>query len=97
MAIFLITPLAHNADKVDAVVLDVVPERDRFKLTGRAGWLVSFSGTSVELSNKLGITGQPEGSPPSLASVLITSVGAYYGRGQADMWEWLKTRMEAAA
>lgn len=97
MAIFLITPLASNIEKIDAVVTARLPERDRFKLAGRGGWIVAFSGTSLELSNSLGITGQPDGTPPSLASVLITSVGTYYGRGSADMWEWLKTRFEAAS
>lgn len=97
MAIFLITPLANNVERLDEVVVAGLPERDRFKLAGRGGWLVSFPGTSIELSNSLGITGQPEGVAPSLASVLITSVGAYYGRGSADMWEWLKTRFEAAS
>jgi hypothetical protein len=97
MAIFLITPLANNVEKVDEVVSARLPERDTFKLAGRGGWLVSFPGTSIELSNSLGITGQPEGTAPSVASVLVTSVGAYYGRGSADMWEWLKTRFEAAS
>lgn len=97
MGIFLITPLAENIDKLDAVVASSLNERDRYKLAGKAGWLVSYPGTSVELSNQLGITGQPEGVPASLTSVLITSVSTYYGRGSAEMWEWLKTRMEASA
>ena len=97
MTIFLITPLAQNSKKVDLVVTSHVTERDRFKLAGEAGWLISFPGTTVELSNSLGITGQPADTPPSLASVLITSVGTYYGRGSADMWEWLKTRMQATS
>jgi hypothetical protein len=81
---------------VDEVVTQHIPERDRHKLTGGAGWLISYQGTSVELSNLLGISGQAQGQIPSLSSVLITSIGAYYGRGPTDMWEWLKTRMEAA-
>jgi hypothetical protein len=97
MAIFLITPLANNVERVDQVVSEGLLERDRFKLAGRGGWLVSFPGTSIELSNKLGVTGQSEGETPSVASVLITSVGAYYGRGSADMWEWLKTRIESGS
>jgi hypothetical protein len=97
MAIYLITPLAHNVDKMDVVVSQAISERDRYKLQGQAGWLVSYPGTTVELSNQLGVTGQPENVLPSLTSVLITSIGAYYGRGSAEMWEWLKTRMEAAA
>lgn len=97
MSIFLITPLAQNSNEVDAVVADRLVERDRFKLPGESGWLISFPGTTVELSNSLGITGQPADTPPTLTSVLITSVGTYYGRGSADMWEWLKTRMEASA
>lgn len=97
MAIYQLTPLALNIDRADAVVAQHISERDRYKLPGRAGWLISYNGTSVELSNVLGITGQAEGQSPSLSSVLITSISAYYGRGSSDMWEWLKTRMEAAA
>ncbi|MDH0852095.1 hypothetical protein N5D66_29510 [Delftia tsuruhatensis] len=79
------------------VVEHGIPSHDRLELTGGRAWLISFRGTSIELSNHLGITGQAEGEAIKLSSVLITSVGSYYGRASADLWEWLKTRFEGAA
>lgn len=95
MPIYQLTPLANNLPQVNAVVERAIDPGARYRLGGNAGWLVSYRGTSVELSKFLGITGQPEGEPPSVYSILITSVGSYYGRGSNEMWEWLKTRMEA--
>lgn len=97
MGIFLITPLGHNADRIGEAVRARIPEVDRYELQSRAGWFVKFSGTTVELSNAIGISGQEKGVTSTLGSALVTSLLSYYGRGPTDMWEWLKTRFEAAA
>ena len=97
MGIFLITPLGHNADRIGEAVRENIAEIDRYELQSRAGWFIKFSGTTVELSNKLGLSGQAKGVPSPLGSALVTSLLSYYGRGPTDMWEWLKTRFEAAA
>lgn len=94
MAVYLVTPLAHNADQISAAIRSKVESEDYHELQGRAGWLVSFRGTSVELSNLLGIT-TAEGKPSEpLGSAIVTSIGSYYGLGSTGMWEWLKTRFE---
>lgn len=93
MAIYLITPLARNSDAVRTALNACFQPADWLELQGRAGWFVSYPGTSVELSAELGIT--PADNTPKLGSVLITSVGSYYGRGPTPMWEWLKTRFES--
>ena len=97
MPVYLVTPLINNAARIKAAVDARLSGGDVHELQGSAGWLVDFRGTSVELSNLIGIT-SPEGKPAeSLGSALVTSVGSYYGLGPAAMWEWLKTRFESAA
>ena len=95
MAIYLVTPLAHNGDQISSALKAKVAEDDRHELQNRAGWLVSFKGTSVELSHLIGITSKEPTETLELGSAMVTSVGSYYGRGSAAMWEWLKTRFES--
>lgn len=52
-------------------------------------YLVSFRGTSTELSDLLKITGGENG----LAIVL--AISSYYGRTSTDTWEWIKNHWEA--
>lgn len=94
MPVFLVTPLGHNADQVGAAVRAKFPETDYYELQGRSGWLVSFSGTSLGLSNAIGVTSDDPHFKPELGSVMVTLVGSYYGRGSTTMWEWLKARFE---
>lgn len=96
MPIYLLTPLANNGIHAAEVVQSKIEPDQLHALPDNRGFLITFRGTNVELCNHLGITGLPEGSHPSLTSVLVTSVGSYYGRASASMWEWLKTRSESA-
>lgn len=93
MPIFLVTPLGHNSDRLGDAVRRQFQPGDCFEIQARAGWLLSFPGTTIEVSNLLGLTGDSMGDPP-LGSAMVTTIGSYYGRGPATMWEWLKTRME---
>jgi hypothetical protein len=96
MGIFLLTPLGNNADALSVAVEQHFPEpTSRYQLQNDAGWFVVFTGTTIELSNFVGLTGQPQGTPSPVGSVLVTPITSYYGRGPTDMWEWLKTRFEA--
>lgn len=94
MPVFLVTPLGHNADQIGQAVRGVVPAEDVLELQGRSGFLVSFPGTSVDLSHKIGITSPDREQPTTLGSAMVTTVGAYYGRGPTTMWEWLKLKFE---
>lgn len=95
MAIYLVTPLAKNADAVASAIKAV--GLDSYTLPNGAGFLISHKGTSVEASNDLGITGHQKGERSRVGSALITPVVSYYGIGSSDMWEWIKTRIEAGA
>lgn len=95
MPIYLVTPLANNAQAIGRAVREKIPEQDFHELQANSGWLVAFKGTSVDLSKLLGITPTEEVPTPTIGSAMVTSIGSYYGRGSSLMWEWLKTRFES--
>ena len=96
MGIFLLTPLGKNVAELRAAVERHFPEpASRYQIQNDAGWFVVYGGTTVELSNFIGITGQAPGDPSAIGSTLVTPVTSYYGRGPTDMWEWLKIRFES--
>ncbi len=94
MPIYQITPLQNNHAALQSAVEGAFAASDRHKLQNDMGWLVRHSGTTTEVSNHLGLTGQPQGERSPIGSAMVTLVSSYYGRGPADMWEWLKTRFE---
>ena len=51
-------------------------------------WLISFTGTARELSDRLGITDGTNGS------AMVFAMSGYSGRAATDIWEWIKTRLE---
>lgn len=97
MSVFLVIPLANNLEEVDKAVRLAIPESDSYRLQGDAGWLVNFNGTSIDLCNTLGITGQPAGERSPVGSTLVSPVTSYYGRGPSDMWEWMRVKLEAGS
>lgn len=91
MAVFLVTPLSQNFEELHRRLVEL--SMDFYVLQGNAGFLVSDSGTSQELSNKIGISSHDD-SPPDLGAALVTRVSTYFGRGFTGMWEWIQSRME---
>lgn len=94
MPIYQVTPIGNNRDALARSVTTTINERDRIPLQNNMGWFIDFDGTTIELSNALGVTGQAKGENSTVGSTLITAVTSYYGRGPTDMWEWLKIRFE---
>ena len=94
MAIYIAVPLTQDSKALDEAVTFNIEPSNHYKLQSDRGWLIKFDGTSVELSNRIGLTGQPQGETSLIGSAIIVPVSAYYGRGPTDMWEWLKTRLE---
>ena len=74
-----------------------VEANDRYALANGAGWLVAHKGTTVDVCNYLGITGQADGEKSAIGATLTVPVTSYYGRGASDMWEWIKLRLEEGA
>jgi len=95
MTIYIAIPLIPTSEPLNQAVEQHFDQADRHKLQNDRGWLIKYSGTSIELSNFIGLTGQEPGVQSPLVSAIIVPVSTYYGRGPGEMWEWLKTRLEA--
>lgn len=95
MAIYIVIPLIPNSTALNTAVEERISlPSDRYKLQSDRGWLIKYEGTTIEASNHIGITGQPQGVSSPIGSAIIVPVSGYYGRGPTDMWEWLKTKLE---
>lgn len=95
MPIYIAIPLQNNSDKLTESVNKNFPsDSNKHELQSNKGWLIKYDGTTIDLSNKLEVTGQENKSPSPVGSCLIIPVTSYYGRGSNDMWEWLKVKME---
>lgn len=96
MAVFIITPLVADSSLLDKAIEEkIIDPSDRYRLQAERGWLISFNGTSIDLSGHIGLTGQgSQGIASLLGSAIIVPISSYYGRGPTDMWEWLKVKLE---
>lgn len=94
MPIYVAIPLKSDTDPLKQSVERNISAENRYELQANSGWLINFSGTTIELTNHLEITGQHKGEQSPVGSAIVIPVSNYYGRGPSDMWEWLKTRME---
>jgi len=94
MPIYVAVPLTSDSTSLDKAVEKHIPAVNRYQLPATRGWLIKFDGTTVELTNHIELTGQEQGVPAPVLSTIIMPITGYYGRGSADMWEWLKVRFE---
>jgi hypothetical protein len=94
MPVYIAIPLRTDSQPLRAAVEKTIAHESRYELQADSGWLIHFSGTTIELTNHLGITGQDPGDQSPVGSAIVIPITNYYGRGPTDMWEWLKIRME---
>lgn len=94
MPVYIAVPLIKDSSPLNESVEQKVKPPERYKLQADRGWLIQFDGTSIDLSNHLGITVQNQGEPSTVGSAIVVPVSSYYGRGSTDMWEWLKLKLE---
>lgn len=80
MSIFAIIPTVDDHQILDAIN---TAQLAVYKLP-IGQFLVSYHGTSKELSDLLGITDGTKGQ------AVIIAVGSYFGRTTPNTWEWLK-------
>jgi hypothetical protein len=91
MTIFVLlmpTPQPLLAERIKAVY-----DSNYYELN-ETQWLLSSSGTVVEITTKLGIA-DPQNlnvHPTGIAIVFATS--SYYGRAPQLVWDWIKTKLE---
>lgn len=81
MANFIVVPLSSGKVPLSTVI----PEKfgtDCYCLQN-GDWLISYPGTSKQLSDDLGITDGSNGN-----AVILNFTG-YWGRASNDIWEWI--------
>lgn len=58
-------------------------------------WIISTTGTAVELSAKLGVFDVKNPSLPPTGNAVIFATTSYWGRAPTNIWEWLKAKLES--
>jgi hypothetical protein len=89
MSIFAVLSRIPNP-KLEARIVKEFPN-NHYKLSPTQ-WLISSGGTSIDLSQKIGIVENEKRG--ETAPALVLSVSNYYGSETPDLWEWLKVKME---
>lgn len=59
-------------------------------------FLVSSEGTAIEVSTKIGVADPADRRKPSVGPAVILATTAYYGRAPTPVWDWMKSKLEAA-
>lgn len=81
MATFVIIPVPPIEQKLGDVISGKFGN-SAYQLP-QGEWLVSYQGTSKQLSDELGITDGTNGS------AVVLGVTSYWGLASKDLWEWL--------
>ena len=95
MPVYLAVPLLQSTKPLKEALETSMSADSYYELQADSGYLINYSGTTVELSNHIGVTGQKNGEVVKVGSCIIIPVTNYYGRGPSSMLEWIKTRIES--
>lgn len=82
MATLVVIPTSAESSALDRAITTQFGNQS-LKLP-RGEWLVSYDGTSKQLSDALAIT---DGTLS--VSAVILNFNGYFGRSNKDIWEWL--------
>jgi hypothetical protein len=86
MAVFIIIPTPPDAQIKQSLETKLA---GKFYQMPKGEFIVSFAGTSKDLSDLLGITDGTAGT------AMVASISGYFGRAPNEMWEWLKQHWTA--
>lgn len=87
MPLYFVAALSKPSE-IQNKIKSEIPEGDYHEVAADKAF-INFSGTSTELSEKLGIT---DGSVGTAIVLLVTS---YYGRAPKSVWEWVNLKQNA--
>lgn len=59
-------------------------------------WLVSTTGTAMDVTSKIGVFDPQHPTRPTIGNAVVFSTNGYFGRAPTNIWEWIKTKLEAA-
>jgi hypothetical protein len=68
---------------------------DHLQLTDTQ-YLVSGTGTAIDVSAKLGIYDPKNPSTPATGSAIVFATSSYFGRAATNIWDWIKAKLEAS-
>ncbi len=89
MAIFTVTAFEENKLLEERIAFEF--PGDSYEIMPGSSWLVSAAGTSIDLSERLGL---PKGD---VGSAIVTRVEGYHGRAPTPVWEWIKAKWEGSS
>ena len=90
MALFVIIPVDSTSPNLDTAVQSKFGNA-AFKLP-RGEWLVSYDGTTRQLSDVLQISGGELG-----VNAVVLAFNAHWGRASASVWEWIAANQQKQA
>lgn len=60
-------------------------------------WLISASGTALEITTRLGIFDPKNPDAPVSGLGIVFATSSYHGRAPSPVWDWIKNKLEAKA
>lgn len=87
-AILLPTPQPRLAEAIKAAY------PDKSLSLNDTQFLVSSSGTAMEVSAKIGVADPSNRQEPTVGSAVIFATTSYYGRAPTPVWDWVKAKLE---
>lgn len=88
MSIFLVVPTVTREELAPMLESLQGNGQLRFLALPKGEYLVSFKGTSQELSDILGISNGSKGAG------IVAAVSSYYGFATNNIWEWMSAHWE---
>jgi hypothetical protein len=88
VAVFAVIEGAENP-ALAANIRRIYPD-DHLKLSGPGQWLISDTGSAKTVSDKLGLE---KGS--GFSATLVVAISSYFGLHSSDIWDWIRTKVEA--
>ena len=86
MSTFIVIPIS-DVDDFDTKPLEELGNKS-YRLPNKE-WLVSYNGTSRQLSDELGISNSDN------SSAVVFNFSSYWGRAKKDVWEWIEANGES--
>lgn len=89
MPVFAILP--ENSEKLKPRIETAISHGEYLFLPSK-NWLVSYSGTSKELADLLGITTVDDSNFTTAG--IVVAISSYWGFATPDVWEWLQLKLK---
>jgi len=93
MTIFAIMLPSPQTGVVEAIKREF--PADHYPVTDTQ-WLISSSGTAMDVSAKLGVYDPKNSSAAPTGSAIIFATSSYFGRAPSPIWDWIKAKLESS-